>query len=74
MCMKSPRRAPKGSAKDSVGLFVQVAPDVYQAYVDAAAGRGITKRRLIEAAIRRELAEPTVHADADQEELPLKTA
>lgn len=73
--MTTPRRAPKGSAKDAQGIFVKVAPEVYEAYIRAAAARGITKRRLVEAAIRRELAEPSVWAEAEtQEELPLKTA
>ena len=73
--MATPRRAPKGSSKDAVGVFVKLAPTVYEEYVRAAAERGITKRRLVEAAIRRELADPTVFADVNnQQELPLKTA
>jgi len=73
--MTAPRRAPKGSLKDAIGIYVQLSPEVYEQYVQASTSRGITKRRLVEAAIRRELAEPTVFADPEyQEELPLKTA
>ena len=61
--MTEPRRAPKGSAKTAEGIFVKVAPEIREAYARAAAERGITKRRLVEAAIARELADPTVFAE-----------
>ena len=73
--MATPRRAPRGTAKDVIGIYVQIAPQIYEDYVRTAAERGITKRRLIEAAIQRELIAPTVFAEPDyQQELPLKTA
>lgn len=75
MPMSTPARAPRGSLKDAVGIYAQLPKELFDAYVQASAERGITRRLLVEAAIRRELAEPTVFADPEyQEELPLKTA
>lgn len=71
---RGPRRAPRGSAKDTIGIYVDLDPELHALYERAVADRGITKRRLVEAAIRRELSEPTVYAEPEQEELPLKTA
>lgn len=71
----APRRAPRGSAKDTIGIYIDLDPELHALFERAVADRGITKRRLVEAAIRRELADPSVWADTEpQEELPLKTA
>ena len=56
------QKAKKGSARDTVGIFVHIDAQLHKAYLEAVAERDITKRRLVEAALRRELAEPTVMA------------
>lgn len=71
--MTAAYRAPKGTASDARGIYVKVTPELFEAYERAAAERGITKRSLIEAALAREIADPSL--TAPQEELiPLKTA
>lgn len=74
--MTAAYRARKGEAKNTRNLFSAVAPEVYEAYETAAAERGITKRALLERALMREIADPTILApDRNQQELPLnKTA
>jgi hypothetical protein len=54
------KRAPRGANKDVIGIYVALDPDMYAAYVKAAAERDITKRELVVAALRRELADPTI--------------
>ena len=54
------QKAKKGSARDTVGIFVHIDAQLHRAYLEAVAERDITKRRLIEAALRRELADPTI--------------
>lgn len=54
------KRAPRGSSKNTIGIYVALDPEIYQAYVKAAADRDITKRRLVVGALLRELADPTV--------------
>jgi hypothetical protein len=53
------RRAPRGSAKDAIGIYVALEPELYAAYVKAAADRDITRRELVVGALRRELADPS---------------
>lgn len=57
------QRAPRGSAKDAIGIFVMLDPELHAAYERAVAERNITKRRFVEAAIRRELSEPTAFSE-----------
>lgn len=54
------KRAPRGSLKHTIGIYVQLDPEIYEAYAKAAAERDITKRRLVVGALLRELADPTV--------------
>ena len=56
------RRAPRGSAKNCIGIYADIDPELHAAYERAVAERNITKRQLIEAALRRELADPTITA------------
>jgi len=56
------RRAPRGSAKNCIGIYADIDPELHAAYERAVAERNITKRQLIEAALRRELADPTISA------------
>ena len=56
------KRAPRGSSKNTIGIYVELDPEIYQAYVKAAAERDITKRRLVVGALLRELADPTVNS------------
>ena len=53
------QRAPRGSAKDAIGIYVALEPELYKAYVEAAAERDITTRELVVGALRRELADPS---------------
>ena len=62
IAMTEPRRAPRGSAKDNIGIFASIEPELHAVFERAVNERGITKRQLIEGALRRELADPTVHA------------
>lgn len=52
-------RAKRGTAKDVIGIFVQLSPELHQRFEAAVASRDITKRRLVEAAILQELEHPT---------------
>lgn len=54
------RRAQKGTALDTTGIFVRIDPELHRLYVETVAFRNISKRQLIEAALRQELANPTV--------------
>lgn len=56
------RRAPRGSAKNCIGIYADIDPELHAAYERAVAERNITKRQLIEVALRRELADPTITA------------
>ena len=56
-------RAPRGSAKDVIGIYVELSPDLHRRFEEAVAQRDITKRRLVEAAIIHELEHPTVLND-----------
>lgn len=56
------QKAKKGSAKDTVGIYLRIDADLHRAYIEACSARDVTKRRLVEAALRRELAEPTALA------------
>ena len=56
------QKAKKGSARDTVGIFVHIDAQLHRAYLEAVAERDITTRRLVEAALRRELADPTAMA------------
>lgn len=56
------QKAKKGSARDTVGIFVHIDAELHKAYLEACGARDVTKRRLVEAALRRELAEPTAFA------------
>lgn len=57
------RRAPSGSAKNCKGIFADIEPELYEAFDRAVAERNITKRQFIRAALRQELANPTITAD-----------
>lgn len=74
--MTAARRAPRGTVKDAIGIFARIDPVLYEALEEAVSERGITKRELIVAAIRTELAHPTVTADQEevQEAFPIKNA
>ena len=53
-------RAKKGSAKDTEGIYVRIDPELRRLYDEAVVQRNISKRQLVEGALRRELADPTV--------------
>lgn len=59
------KRSPAGSAKNAIGIFIQLDPALYEAFIKAAAERDVTKRSLVCAALRRELADPTVTSDQE---------
>lgn len=63
------RRAPRGSVSDNIGIFAAIDPELHAAFAAAVAARNITKRELIEAALRRELADPSVATRPVQEAL-----
>lgn len=56
------QKAKKGTARDTTGFYVRIDAELHRAYLNACVDRDITRRRLIEAALRRELAEPTEFA------------
>ena len=58
------QKAKKGSARDTVGIYLRIDAELHRAYLAACTERDVTKRRLVEAALRRELAEPTAFATA----------
>lgn len=72
----APKRAPRGSGKNRIGVLAELDPEIVQAIAERAAALGITKRAFISDAIVRELTDPTISpAPTEQEELPLyKTA
>ena len=56
-------RAKRGTAKDVIGVYIQLSPELHRRFEEAVAERDITKRRLVEAAILRELDHPTALND-----------
>ena len=56
-------RAPRGSSLTCIAITAEVLPDLAAAVRQAVNDRGITLRVYLEAALRRELAQPTVFRD-----------
>ena len=63
------RRAPRGSVSANIGIFAAIDPELHAAFEAAVTDRNITKRELIEAALRRELEQPTTVGRSPQEAL-----
>lgn len=69
---QTPKRLPRGSGMNRVGILVKVEPDDKKSLAQRAAELGMTERAWVYEAILRELKDPTIPpVPMEQEEFPL---